>query len=852
MSRQYFRNILRGIATTQKVSRRSRAIRRRVDLARPSRLIRYESLEDRDMLTTTLFLDFGAGIGMGNFLNTTVADFRNIDGPGLNGFGTGSDLTSRLGSSGSLDFTPLAYDFNGDSLINNGDISALADAVVPLVQRALEPFDILVQVATAASLADAVTTLHLNDGDSSGQNDAYSWVIAAFSDAIGGGSVGDTLSEEDFPWADGGDGFGLFGIAAGDDLFTQTGNNQDEAALTFSDFIMSQTTGTPGTALFNQNLAQRLAYTATHEAFHTFSYVHTADGGNLSNGDVIRNGASVLARESPFIVTRFDLTHQSIPVSEPDNYLLAVNDPDIGLRDSDFDGTPDLAYITGTGAFDRITVTLDNVDPTKVNVVVDAFNNRTSAFANPPTLGSGYLGTNSYSIDLTSDTEGLILIDSSLSDDRIIVDARIPASFKIRTNTGNDRVDLVGNGASALGTFEYFGEVGNDEFFMDFRTGDPLPAIGNTFNFVGGSGTDNALVIEASGTQRTAYFVDTLADAADASIGNGRADSNAGLADDQITLRAALQEAGFTGTPAYVFVPAGAITLTYDGPDAGTAPDPLSLGNVTIMGPGANLLTVSGNNQTQVFTAFGTGAISGLTVTAGSGGGISSTGNLTLDRVAVENNSGSGITSSAGTLVVANSTIANNAGASNGGGLTITGGATTITNSTISGNSVIAVGGGIFFQNGSLQVINSTITANRAWVGSGIYSLQPALLHNTIVANNLAGSGGPTTDDLSGSFNVASSYNLIGVGGLTHGVNGNIVLGAGVSAGLSTLGYYGGPMRTHKLLSTSAAIDAGDNAVAIAYSLNKDQRGLNRIVDWNGVGGDRVDIGAVELAFGEM
>jgi hypothetical protein len=32
------------------------------------------------MLTTTLFLDFGGGIGMGNVLSSTAAVIRNIDG----------------------------------------------------------------------------------------------------------------------------------------------------------------------------------------------------------------------------------------------------------------------------------------------------------------------------------------------------------------------------------------------------------------------------------------------------------------------------------------------------------------------------------------------------------------------------------------------------------------------------------------------------------------------------------------------------------------------------------------------------------------------------------------------------
>ena len=84
---------------------------------------------------------------MGNTLSTTVGAFRNINGVGQHGNGTGSDLTFGMPSGSSLDFSPLDYDFNRDNVKNNEDIEALANAVVPIVQRALEPFDIVVTVA---------------------------------------------------------------------------------------------------------------------------------------------------------------------------------------------------------------------------------------------------------------------------------------------------------------------------------------------------------------------------------------------------------------------------------------------------------------------------------------------------------------------------------------------------------------------------------------------------------------------------------------------------------------------------------------------------------------------------------
>ena len=70
---------------------------------------------------------------------------------------------------------------------------------------------------------------------------------------------------------------GLFGQAAVIDLGGQVGNTVDEASQTYADSVFASTSGVAGTAAFNANLAQRMGYTAAHEGFHTFSYVHTPD-----------------------------------------------------------------------------------------------------------------------------------------------------------------------------------------------------------------------------------------------------------------------------------------------------------------------------------------------------------------------------------------------------------------------------------------------------------------------------------------------------------------------------------------------------------------------------------------------
>ncbi|MGV0028927.1 hypothetical protein [Phormidesmis priestleyi] len=390
-------------------------------------------------MATTLFVDFGRGIGMGNTLSTRVDTFRDIFGAG-----TGTDLTTDTlpmtsitplnNVASSLDFTPLNYDFDLNGVINNNDIDALANAVVPIMQRALEPFDINVLIAAAANFVDVQNSVNANAGDPTGQFDAYVFATTVTSNGFitGGNSVGNR--------------FRLFGEAAALDLNppsgATTGNTHDEAALTFADNILNSVfnppTGTRGTAAFNENLASRLAYVAVHEAFHTFSYVHTPDETTtvpqananqrlLTSGDVMR--VIFNTPEDPFIVTRFDLSTNGNTATPQNNYRLAANDPDIRLRDDNRNGIPDLAYVTRTGAFDQIR--LFNAGGGIVNVSVDAFSNQARSATN-------LIAQTAYPINLNTDTEGGILVDASINSDEVIIDARTRANFRLRGGTGID------------------------------------------------------------------------------------------------------------------------------------------------------------------------------------------------------------------------------------------------------------------------------------------------------------------------------------------------------------------------------------------------------------------------------
>jgi len=246
---------------------------------------------------------------------------------------------------------------------------------------------------------------------------------------------------------------------------------------------------------------------------------------------------------------------------------------------------------------------------------------------------------------------------------------------------------------------------------------------------------------------------------------------------------------------------------------------PAIAADMTISGPGASSLTVSGSNSTTVGTIFtinsGTVSISGLTIANGvgscggssfdRGGGICIPGGtVTLNNIAIINSSGNigGGIYSQGTLTVANSTFSGNSSTvADGGGIENDTGTLTVTNSTFSNNSAVNVGGGIA-STGSMTLTNVTISGNSAGTtGGGVYIFSGAVtVTNTIAAGNTASSNA----DIAGTY--------------TDG-GGNLVGTAGIN--LAPLANYGGPTQTMLPLPNSPAICAGT-----ANALTMDQRGF--------------------------
>lgn len=281
---------------------------------------------------------------------------------------------------------------------------------------------------------------------------------------------------------------------------------------------------------------------------------------------------------------------------------------------------------------------------------------------------------------------------------------------------------------------------------------------------------------------------------------------------------------------------------------------------VTISGPGAFLLTVSGNNLYQVFN-IGTSSgaeviISGLTIAYGEaahGAGIfNSQAQLTIDYCTVAYNSasgnGGGIYSTNGSLDIYGSTVANNSvtlSSGDGGGIySLDDTADAFVNSTLTGNSA-PNGGAIDWSTPSgntLTLTNDSISGNTASaLGGGVLIAGTATptINNSIVAGNTTAGTGDSGDCV--NCGTQPSDNLIG----------------GTPPTLGPLAWNGGPTQTMIPLPGSTAICAGSTVAAVNATvintpgLTVDQRGFAFHADANAntCNYSNVDAGAVQTNY---
>ena len=292
------------------------------------------------------------------------------------------------------------------------------------------------------------------------------------------------------------------------------------------------------------------------------------------------------------------------------------------------------------------------------------------------------------------------------------------------------------------------------------------------------------------------------------------------VADDgQTSLREAIAYANTLTSGSVTFSPAltagGPATITLNGTQLPIITKPVATGNLTIVGPGADKLTITGNLTSRIFeVSVGSGlTINKLTLKDGFttiiGGAILNHGKLNVRDSVITHNSavsglgdgqGGAVFSDGSDLTLINDVITNNTADLAGGGIMIDGNCSTlisyctidgnfaggfgltaasgggientstttvlITSSIISNNianegSGNGYGGGIENIGSSLYILDSTLTGNQGGNGGALdnFTGSTTLINNTITGNTigLAVFGTPGIAVFGGSLNVSNS-----------------------------------------------------------------------------------------------
>ncbi|HSB86970.1 MAG TPA: LEPR-XLL domain-containing protein, partial [Ilumatobacteraceae bacterium] len=381
----------------------------------PRRRLLFEPLEQRLLLSATLYVDFGDQFA-GGVLNTTVGALDstvsgsnpNIDGPVLSD-ATGADYGAAA---------PVSIQsFNSVYGANTVEAAADRAAITDLVERMYEPFDINVVQASAASLADISVTLGLT-----GTHDSYV-IVGLF-----------MINGTDNPVYFASNGYG--GLATGTDI--GSANNNDGTA-----FVLMR----PFTDRYSE---QFLGDQVVHESGHLFGLVHSF-GNNPPSSPNVDEGLHQSDIMSYLgytnfggfnFITRYPMVEGN-GNTDNDNlsavggaltpYDQLANDPNVGR--SAFE------YVTGTGQNDLITITKSGA--TTANVSVQACTNAdfTGAIEVPGTAVAGT--TYSYSIDLTRP----LLIEGGARADRVVLDGDLGTTITLRGMHGTDEVVVMGKNA---------------------------------------------------------------------------------------------------------------------------------------------------------------------------------------------------------------------------------------------------------------------------------------------------------------------------------------------------------------------------------------------------------------------
>jgi hypothetical protein len=423
----------------------------------------YEAFEDRTLLTSYLYVDYGDSFNNGQLQTTTdalvshtVAGGIDIQGPQLTditGANYASGTTLRLNSFGSFYGTSSTSFFSAST-------AAARQTIDALVQRAYAPFDVTVidltpagttvngkTVAAAASLDDVSRTLAAS-GDG---HDSYVLV----GQAILNGTVADNTHD---PTQFVKNGYG--GIASGLDFNnSQAGNNTHQ--------------GTALALLRSDYGENKVAQTIAHEAGHLFGMTHVWRVDQNANPDprasvgayraqldqyssyetmsyLSFSGFSTFSRLPMVADTKFDGTNYpdntdtTFLTASPTPYDHMIADPGVGASNEE--------YVTGSGANDIITIT--KASPTTATVTVQPFTDTNYTAANAINIPGQATATYTYTINTTKP----IVVDGGNGLDRFVIDGDLGTTVTVRADSysgdpagGNkgDTLIVLGKGAAS-------------------------------------------------------------------------------------------------------------------------------------------------------------------------------------------------------------------------------------------------------------------------------------------------------------------------------------------------------------------------------------------------------------------
>jgi Ca2+-binding RTX toxin-like protein len=376
----------------------------------------------------------------------TVAQLRDsLKGPDL------TTASAAMTDSTNLTFTSLSTVYTNLKTSYTGGVAALKTAVLQSVQRAYAAFDLDVEIApTLSSTSSAAYLSAIQSQLSSDNSDEGScWVFCAQATyLVGTTATSLTTFTTDVPYVY---------TSTIDCNSTEKTNATTDSALVLADGILANTTALISNANNADTALGNYCALAAGRCFgldYTYNTSLVDDNLSLATSDVMSYQWSWTQYT---FFTRYSLYDSTYSSTATDNTTVInydrLLDPDVLGPASDSDPNSP-AYVTGTGANDTITITLDDTGDT-ATVTVHAYSDEShSTDVNVPggdrtvtgTDGTEYVTSGgvlfSYTIDITNG----ITIESGAGTDYVYIDARLGCNISLSGMSGNDRLLVLGDG----------------------------------------------------------------------------------------------------------------------------------------------------------------------------------------------------------------------------------------------------------------------------------------------------------------------------------------------------------------------------------------------------------------------